>query len=141
MITLTFQLASSLLQPVSATGPINIRCRGRCQLACAFLKWSGAACAGGQFWRSSAGAALVGTGSSVFHPESSRVARWLPAGGMAWRNLSFRSAATLQFPGTLAGGGDYRALWQRQLAWFVLAALLAIVVLAQISRGTRHSTE
>lgn len=35
MITLTFQLASSLLQPVVATGPINIRCRGRCQLACA----------------------------------------------------------------------------------------------------------
>lgn len=34
MITLTFQLASSLLQPGSATGPINIRCRGRCRLAC-----------------------------------------------------------------------------------------------------------
>lgn len=39
-----------------------------------------------------------------------------------------------QFHGTLAGGGDYRALWQRQRCWFVLAALLAIVVLAQISR-------
>ncbi len=63
------------------------------------------------------------------------------AGGMAWRNLSFRSAATLAVPGTLAGGGDYRALWQRQRCLFVLAALLAIVVLAQISRWYWHSTE
>ena len=35
MITLTFQLASSLLQPVVATGRINTRCRGRCRSACA----------------------------------------------------------------------------------------------------------
>lgn len=34
LITLTFQLASSLLQPSSATGRISIPCRGRCLSAC-----------------------------------------------------------------------------------------------------------
>jgi hypothetical protein len=33
-----------------------------------------------------------------------------------------------------AGGGDYRPYGKGNVAWFVLAALLAIVVLAQISR-------
>ncbi len=101
----------------------------------------GAACAGGQFWRSSAGGGAGRTGSSVFHPESSRVARMASGGGMAWRNLSFRSAATLAAPWPLAGGGDYRALWQRQRCLVWLAALLAIVVLAQISRWYSARTE
>ncbi len=141
MITLTFQLASSLRNRWSATGPINIRCRGRCRLHVLYLKWSGAAGAGGQFRRSLLAAALVGTGSSVFHPESSPWPVWLPAGVMAWRNLSFRSRQLWQFPGPLAGSGDYRALCKGNVAWFVLAALLAIVVLAQSAVGTRHSTE
>lgn len=35
MITLTFQLASSLLQPVVGYWTENTRCRGRCPLGCA----------------------------------------------------------------------------------------------------------
>ena len=39
-------------------------------------------------------AGMVGIGSAVFHPESSRVARMASGGSMAWRNLFFRSAET-----------------------------------------------
>jgi len=38
-------------------------------------------------------AALVGTGSSVFHPESSEWPEWHPADNMAWHNRYFRLAA------------------------------------------------
>ncbi len=58
-------------------------------------------------------AALVGTGSSVFHPESSRVARMASGGRHGLDHLSGRRQLW-QFPGPLAGGGDYRALWQGQ---------------------------
>lgn len=59
---------------------------------------------------------------------------WLPAGVMAGAIYLSGRRQLWQFPGPLAGGGDYRALWQRQRCTVCAAALLAIVVLAQISR-------
>ncbi len=141
MITLTFQLASRYCNRWSVTGPINIRCRGRSNWHVLYLKWSGAACAGGQFGAVLLAAALVGTGSSVFHPDLLAWPVWLPAGGMAWRNLSSGRRQLWQLPGPLAGGGDYRPYGKGNVAWFVLAALLAIVVWRKSAAGTRHSTE
>ena len=142
MITLTFQLASSLLQPVVGYWTDKYPMPWSLPIGMCFtLSGLVLLALAGSFGAVLLAAALVGTGSSVFHPESSRVARMASGGRQAWHNLSFRSAATLAVPGTLAGGGDYRALWQRQVAWFVLAALLAIVVLGKLAVGTRHSTE
>ena len=80
-------------------------------------------------------AALVGTGSSIFHPESSRVARMasggkhglaqslFQVGGNAGSALGPLLAAAIVLP---RGLGSIR--------WFSLAALLAIVVLIRIGR-------
>jgi len=38
-------------------------------------------------------AMMIGLGSAVFHPESSRLRAWLRAGAMAWRNRCSRAAA------------------------------------------------
>jgi len=80
-------------------------------------------------------AALVGCGSSVFHPESSRVARMasggrhglaqslFQVGGNAGSSLGPLLAALIVIPHG-----------QRSIAWFSVAALVAIVVLTQIGR-------
>ncbi len=77
--------------------------------------------------------ALVGVGSSVFHPESSRVARMasggqhglaqslFQVGGNAGSALGPLLAALIVLPGG-----------QRTIAWFSLAALLAITVLIRV---------
>jgi FSR family fosmidomycin resistance protein-like MFS transporter len=77
--------------------------------------------------------ALVGVGSSVFHPESSRVARLasggqhglaqslFQVGGNAGSSLGPLLAALVVLPGG-----------QRTIAWFSLAALIAMVVLTRV---------
>ncbi len=76
MITLTFQLASSLLQPVVGYWTDDT------SDAVVVANWHVLYLSGlvllalaGSFGAVLLAAALVGTGSSVFHPESSRVAR------------------------------------------------------------------
>jgi FSR family fosmidomycin resistance protein-like MFS transporter len=79
------------------------------------------------------GAALIGTGSSIFHPESSRIAR-LASGGRHGLAQSI-----FQVGGTAGSSlGPLLAAWiiipqgQRSIAWFALAALLAMGVLARV---------
>ncbi|WP_028453893.1 MFS transporter [Chitinilyticum litopenaei] len=83
-------------------------------------------------------AALVGTGSAIFHPESSRVAR-LASGG---RHGFAQSLFQLGGNGGTAAGPLLAALiilpgGQHSVAWFALAALLAIVVLWQVGNWYR----
>ncbi|MGC6746782.1 MFS transporter [Escherichia coli] len=136
MITLTFQLASSLLQPVVGYWTDKYPMPWSLPIGMCFtLSGLVAACAGGQFWRSSAGGGagryrFIGLSSGIF----SRGPYGFPAGGMARRNLSFRSAATLAVPRPLLAAVIIAPYGKGNVARFVLAALLAIVVLAQISR-------
>jgi FSR family fosmidomycin resistance protein-like MFS transporter len=89
------------------------------------------------------GAALVGAGSSIFHPESSRIAR-LASGGRHGLAQSI-----FQVGGNAGSAmGPLLAAWiiiphgQGSLAWFSLAALLAIAVLARVGGWyQRHHLE
>ncbi len=79
-------------------------------------------------------AALVGTGSSVFHPESSRVARMASGGRHGLAQSIFQVGGNFGSSlGPLLAAVIIAPYGQATLA-VVLAALLAIVVLAQISR-------
>ncbi len=116
MITLTFQLASSLLQPVVGYWTDKYPMPWSLPIGMCFtLSGLVLLALAGSFGGVLLAAALVGTGSSVFHPESSRVAR-IGFRRAAWPGAIYLSGRRQlwQFPGTLAGGGDYRALWQRQ---------------------------
>src|ERR1700732_3909782 len=84
-------------------------------------------------------AGLVGIGSSVFHPESSRVAR-MASGGQ-------HGMAQSLFQGGGNAGAGLGARWaavvlprgQSSIAWFSLVALLGIIMLADIgSWAKRH---
>ncbi len=79
--------------------------------------------------------ALVGVGSSVFHPESSRVARLASGGRHGFAQSIFQvggnagsALGPLLAAFVVAPGG------QGSVAWFCLAALLGILVLSFVGR-------
>jgi FSR family fosmidomycin resistance protein-like MFS transporter len=79
-------------------------------------------------------AALVGTGSSVFHPESSRVARMASGGqhGLAQSIFQVGGNAGLSL-GPLLAAFFVMPKGQASIAWFSLAALLGMVLLTGVS--------
>ena len=77
--------------------------------------------------------ALVGMGSSVFHPESSRVARMASGGQHGLAQSLFQVGGNA---GTALGplAAEFIVLpnGQKSIAWFSAAALLAIVILSRV---------
>lgn len=115
MITLTFQLASSLLQPVVGYWTDKYPMPWSLPIGMCFtLSGLVLLAMAGSFEAVLVAAALVGTGSSVFHPESSRVARMASGGRHGLAQSLFQVGVTLVAPRSSAGGGNYRALRQRQ---------------------------
>ena len=144
LITLTYQLTASLLQP--AVGmftdkkpmPYSLPV-GMGFTLCGLLLLATAP----NFAVLLVAAALVGTGSSVFHPESSRVARMASGGRHGLAQSLFQVGGNAG-----ASLGPLLAAWiivphgRGSVAWFSLAALLAMVVLMQVSRWYRdHHAE
>ncbi|MDE2162250.1 MAG: MFS transporter [Alphaproteobacteria bacterium] len=83
-------------------------------------------------------AALVGVGSSVFHPESSRVAHMAagPRPGLA--QSMFQTGGSIGGAlGALGAAALVAADGQRSVGWFAAAALLATVILWQVGRWYR----
>lgn len=136
MITLTYQLASSLLQPIVGyytdkyPMPWSLPI-GMCFTLCGLILLALA----GSFHVVLLAAALVGTGSAVFHPESSRVARMASGGRHGLAQSLFQVGGNFGSSlGPLLAAIIIAPYGKGNVAWFVLAALLAIVVLSQISR-------
>ncbi|MDZ4368479.1 MAG: MFS transporter [Afipia sp.] len=136
MITLAFMFTSSLLQPLigaytdkypkpfSLALGMGFTFAGLILLSVAH-----------HYWVILLAAGLVGTGSAVFHPESSRIARMASGGRVGMAQSVFQVGGNL---GT-AIGPVLAALiivpfGQGSIAWFSLVAALAIVVLWQIGR-------
>lgn len=79
------------------------------------------------------GAAVIGLGSSVFHPESSRVARVASGGRHGFAQSVFQVGGNAGSAiGPLAAAFIVLPNGQGSVAWFALAALLGIVLLAKI---------
>lgn len=75
-------------------------------------------------------AALVGTGSSVFHPESSRVARMASGGRYGFAQSFFQVGGNVGAAlGPLLAASIVVPDGQRSIAWFSIVALVGIVVL------------
>jgi FSR family fosmidomycin resistance protein-like MFS transporter len=80
-------------------------------------------------------AALIGTGSSVFHPESSRVARMASGGRHGLAQSVFQVGGNVGTSlGPLLAAFIVVPHGRTSVAWFALIALLAIAVLFNISR-------
>ena len=85
-------------------------------------------------------AALVGTGSSVFHPESSRVARMASGGQHGLAQSIFQVGGNTGLSvGPLLAAFIVLPRGQGSLAWFSLAALTGMVLLAGVSAWAKNN--
>lgn len=136
LITLTFQLTASLLQPFIGSyadrrpKPYSLATGMGCTLL-GLLLLSMAS----NFTMILISSALVGVGSSVFHPESSRVARMASGGqhGLA-QSLFQVGGNTGSAVGPLLAAFIVLPHGQRSISWFSVAALIAIVLLINVGR-------
>ena len=134
VITLTYQICASVLQPLIGIYTDKHPKPYSLSIGMGFTLIGMVALALAPNYASVlAAAALIGAGSSIFHPESSRIAR-LASGGRHGLAQSI-----FQVGGNAGSAmGPLLAAWiivphgQSSLAWFALAALLAIGVLARV---------
>jgi FSR family fosmidomycin resistance protein-like MFS transporter len=140
LITLTFQLTASLLQPWIGYHtdrypkpwllPAGMVCTLVGILMLAFV---------GSFPAILLAAGLVGVGSSTFHPETSRVARLASGGRYGLAQSTFQVGGnTGSALGPLLAAAIIIPYGQGNIAWFGLFAVFAILVLYGLSRWYRN---
>jgi MFS transporter, FSR family, fosmidomycin resistance protein len=140
LLTFTYQITASLLQPI--VGAFTDRKPRPYSLAvgmsftlCGLVLLSAAH----NFGLLLVAAALVGTGSSVFHPESSRVARMASGGAHGLAQSIFQVGGNVGSAiGPLLAAFIVLPFGQKSVAWFGLFALLGIFVLTQVGHWARE---
>ncbi|MEP6882217.1 MAG: MFS transporter [Dokdonella sp.] len=139
LITLTFQFTASLLQPM--IGALTDRHPKPYSLAIGMgstliglLLLSRAP----SFSILLIAAALIGTGSAVFHPESSRIARLASGGRHGLAQSLFQVGGNIgSATGPLLAAFIIMPRGQTSIAWFALAAMIAIILLTRIGHWYR----
>ena len=140
LITLTLQLTASLLQPLvgmytdrrpmpySLVGGMTFSLVGLLLLSVA-----------GTLGVILFAAGLMGVGSSIFHPESSRIARMSSGGRHGLAQSVFQVGGNLGSSlGPLLAALFVVPHGQSSLAWCALIAVVAIVLLARVGRWSAH---
>lgn len=80
-------------------------------------------------------AVVIGTGSAIFHPEASRVARMASGGKLGFAQSLFQVGGNLGTAlGPLAAALILLPLGQTTAAWFVIGGILGIAVLTYVGR-------
>jgi FSR family fosmidomycin resistance protein-like MFS transporter len=140
LLTFTFQFTASLLQPVVGIytdrkpQPYSLPV-GMTFTLVGLLVLSRAA----NYPLLLAGAALVGTGSAVLHPESSRVARMAAGGRHGLAQSLFQVGGNVGSSiGPLLAAFVVLRYGQTSVAWFAIAALVAIVLLTRVGSWYKH---
>ncbi len=134
LITLTFQVTASLLQPF-----VGIYTDKR-PLPYSLVIGMGFTLTGllllsqaSSFPMLLCAAALVGSGSSVFHPESSRIARMASGGQHGFAQSVFQVGGNIgSASGPLLAAFIVMPRGQGSVAWFAIAALAAMALLTRI---------
>ncbi len=136
LITLAFQLTASMLQPLvglyTDRRPLPYSLPfGMLATLAGLIMLAYAA----HFWSLLVAASFVGLGSSVFHPEASRVSRHASGGRFGLAQSIFQVGGNAgQAVGPLLAAFIIIPHGQSSLAWFSLAALTGMAVLAIVSR-------
>jgi FSR family fosmidomycin resistance protein-like MFS transporter len=141
MITLTYQITASLLQPL--IGHFNDRHPRPYSLAIGMgftLVGLIALSRVSTYPTLLMGAALVGIGSAVFHPESSRVVRMVSGGQHGFAQAIFQVGGNAGSSlGPLLAAFIVLPNGQSSLAWFSAVALLGIIVLARVGSWAKEN--
>ncbi|RNF35415.1 MFS transporter [Paracoccus methylarcula] len=145
ILSLAFQVTASLLQP--AVGMVTDRhpqprslSLGMASTFCGVLLLAFAH----QYWVLLTGAMLIGIGSAVFHPESSRVARLASGGRFGTAQSLFQLGGNFgQSLGPLLAAFIVVPLGRPAVAWFAVAAALGVALLHQVghwAEGRRRAS-
>ena len=141
LITLTFQLTASLLQPFVGLytdhrpKPYSLAV-GMGFTLVGLLLLSGAS----NFPMILCAAALVGMGSSVFHPEASRLARMASGGRHGFAQSIFQVGGNAGTSlGPLLAALIIVPRGQHSVGWFSVVALVAIVVLSNVGHWYKRN--
>ncbi len=139
LITLTFQVTASLLQPMIGwltdrhPKPYSLAI-GMGSTLLGLLLLSRAP----SFPILLVAAAMIGIGSAVFHPESSRIARLASGGRHGLAQSLFQVGGNIgSATGPLLAAFIIMPRGQSSIAWFALAAMFAIILLGRIGRWYR----
>jgi len=136
LLTLIYQMTASILQPFIGlytdrhpqpfTLPFAMLASGTGLTLLAFA---------GTYPGLLVGAAMLGLGSSIFHPESSRIARLASGGSYGMAQSVFQVGGNFgSAMGPLAAAFIVFPYGERGLAWFAIAAACGIVVMTGLSR-------
>lgn len=134
LLTFVYQITASLLQPIigmftdRSPKPYSLSVgMGFTLIGLILLAF------GTNYWLLLLAAALVGTGSSVFHPESSRVARMASGGRHGLAQSVFQVGGNVgSAVGPLLAAFIVLPHGQSSVAWFSCAALLGMFVLFNV---------
>ena len=140
LLTFTFQFTASLLQPVVGAytdrkpRPYSLAAgMGFTLLGLLILSRAGS------YPVLLVGAALVGTGSSVLHPESSRVARMASGGRHGLAQALFQVGGNVGSAiGPLLAAFVVLRYGQSSVGWFAIAALLAMLLLIHVGHWYKN---
>ncbi len=135
LLTFTFQLTASMLQP--AVGIITDRWALPYSLPVAMLS----TCSGlillanaRDFWVLLIAASLIGIGSAIFHPESSRIARLASGGRHGLAQSLFQVGGNAgSAMGPLLAAFIVIPFGQGSLSWFSIVAIIGFFVLSWVS--------
>ena len=134
LLTFTFQVTASLLQPLigmyTDKRPLPYSLSFGMGSSLVGLLLLGFAT---HYWVLLIGAACIGTGSAIFHPESSRVARVASGGRYGLAQSLFQVGGnTGQALGPLLAAFIVVPRGQESVSWFAFAALVGMVVLWRV---------
>lgn len=136
LLTLTFQCTASLLQPLIGIYtdkrplPYSIA-GGMASTICGLLVLGFAR----DYWLLLIGSALIGFGSAVFHPESSRVARLASGGRHGFAQSTFQVGGNAgQAAGPLLAAFVVLPHGQSSIAWFAVLAFCGVLILSGVGR-------
>lgn len=139
LITLTFQITASLLQPWVGyytdrhPNPLVLPVGSLCTLIGILML-----AVVGSFPMILLASALIGIGSSTFHPEASRIARLASGGRFGLAQSTFQVGGnTGSAFGPLLAAAIIIPFGQGHVAWFGLVALFSVGLLYAISRWYR----
>src|SRR6201993_3978702 len=136
LITLTFQITASMLQPIVGLytdrrpQPFSLAIGMGFSLVGLILL-----SVASSYWMVLGASALVGLGSSVFHPEASRLARMAPGGRYGFAQSLFQVGGNAgQSLGPLLAAVVVGTRGQGKIAWFSAVAVLGIFILFNAGR-------
>lgn len=136
MLSFTFQFTASLLQPVIGAYTDKKPIGYSLPVGMAFTLIGILLLAmAGNYWLLLIAASLVGLGSAIFHPESSRIARLASGGRHGTAQSLFQVGGNFgSAAGPLLAAFIVAPRGQGSVAWFAVAALAGMVILTWVSR-------